>query len=69
MTNTTRSLVSALSCRRRKPGGFYLTVEQRQETQEYADDSALRPAALEASEGRNADADLATMVESRGLVD
>ncbi len=55
--------------RRRKPGGFYLTVEERQETLEYAYDSALRQAALEAFEGRYEAAELGQMVERRGVVD
>ncbi|MEL6398012.1 MAG: DUF29 family protein [Cyanobacteria bacterium J06626_4] len=55
--------------RRRKSGGFYLTVEELQETLEDAYDSALRQAALEAFEGRYEAAELGQMVERRGVVD
>ncbi|MEM6437693.1 MAG: DUF29 family protein [Cyanobacteria bacterium P01_D01_bin.115] len=55
--------------RRRKSGGFYLTVEELQETLEDAYDSALRQAALEAFEGRYEAAELGQMIERRGVVD
>ncbi|MEM1291990.1 MAG: DUF29 family protein [Cyanobacteria bacterium P01_H01_bin.162] len=55
--------------RRRKSGGFYLTVEELQETLEDAYDSALRQAALEALEGRYEAAELGQMAERRGVVD
>ena len=54
--------------RRRKSGGFYLTVEELQETLEDAYDSALGQAALEAFEGRYEAAELGQMFERRGVV-
>ncbi|MGD1941987.1 MAG: DUF29 family protein [Leptolyngbyaceae cyanobacterium] len=55
--------------RRRKSGGFYLTVAELQETLEDAYDSALRQAALEAFEGRYEAAELSQKVEQQRVID
>lgn len=55
--------------RRRKSGGYYLTVEELRETLEDAYESALRQAALEAFEGRYEAVELGRMIESQGVID
>jgi hypothetical protein len=63
--NATRQI--ARINKRRKSGGYYLPLEELQETITEAYQTALEAAALEAFEGRHDDQELGTMIDQSAI--